>query len=326
MIGTGFQVYFAWRGPAPSDPPAVQAATGHPIGGLILVAGLFILAGLLNSAPVLRRLLPTKKIDTPTLPALSIESAKLAPYVGLQRRVFVVSHGCALQMSRNGVGVLLQIFTSEAAKLTYIKVILLRFPEWKLELESSEPTPLGAMELSPKRIERDNLTPEQLEIIQEGVVINGYVRLEYGEEHQVVQFSLTNQPFLQSSQPKPVQALSLKQRVANLANELIELLRRQGPQPPSPLDLPISERNTEAKQRAAMNAYFNWQSSTYYNYMAFFRDRVVNIDFELAAAGVMTKLTRPEIDPPSHGSMENHEIDVKKIAETLLLTASHMPN
>ena len=70
-----------------------------------------------------------------------------------------------------------------------------------------------------------------------------------------------------------------------------------------------------------MNAYFNWQSSTYYNYMAFFRDRVVNIDFELAAAGVMTKLTRPEIDPPSHGSMENHEIDVKKIAETLLLTA-----
>jgi|SRR5579859_753651 len=117
-------------------------------------------------------------------------------YVGSQRRVFVLSNGCALQLSRDAVGVLLQIFTSEAAKLTYTKVILLRYPEWKLEFDSAEPSPLGAMELAPKRVERDNLTEEQIQIIKSGVVINGYVRLEYGDEHEVVQFSLTNQSFI----------------------------------------------------------------------------------------------------------------------------------
>jgi len=114
---------------------------------------------------------------------------------------------------------------------------------------------------------------------------------------------------------------TLKQRTAQLADDLFALLKRQGPEPPHAL----SDRSgTIDGQKRTFNAYFDWQNRIYYQYMAFFRDRVVKLDYELAAAGVMTKLTRPEIDPVQMGPMENHDIDVKNIAETLLLTASHM--
>lgn len=55
------QAYFAARGPLPSDPPAIQTAAAHPIGGLIVFAILFLVAGVLNSAPLLSRLLPRKQ-------------------------------------------------------------------------------------------------------------------------------------------------------------------------------------------------------------------------------------------------------------------------
>jgi len=125
--------------------------------------------------------------------------------------------------------------------------------------------------------------------------------------------------------PKSTQAQPLKQRTIDLSNDLFAFLKKQGPQPPEPFSLPASERNTIAKQKQAMNGYFDWQGSTYYHYMAFFRDRVLQIDYELAAMGVQTKLTRPEIDPLTKEVMENHKIDVQKIAETLLLTANQLP-
>jgi hypothetical protein len=57
----GLSAYFQWRGPVPTDPPAVQTVGSHPVTGLIVVAVLFIIAGLLNSTPLLSRFLPTGK-------------------------------------------------------------------------------------------------------------------------------------------------------------------------------------------------------------------------------------------------------------------------
>ena len=124
--------------------------------------------------------------------------------------------------------------------------------------------------------------------------------------------------------PKPMAESPLKQRTTELANDLFALLSKQGPQPPGLFSLPLADRNTEAKQRQAMNAYFDWQRRTYYQYMAFFRDRVIRTDYELAAAGIQTKLTRPEFDPLTKEVMESHDLDIKKIAEALLLTANQM--
>lgn len=62
LLVASFTAYLAWRGPQAADPPAVQTAASHPIGGLIVVATLFILAGALNSVPLLLRLLSRKKI------------------------------------------------------------------------------------------------------------------------------------------------------------------------------------------------------------------------------------------------------------------------
>lgn len=124
--------------------------------------------------------------------------------------------------------------------------------------------------------------------------------------------------------PKQTAEPPLKQRTTELANDLFALLKAQGPQPPEPLSLPRADRNTVAKQMQSMHAYFDWQRRTYYQYMAFFRDRVIKTDYELAAAGIQTKLTRPELDPLTKEVMENHDVDIKKIAEALLLTANHM--
>jgi hypothetical protein len=55
----GLQAYLVWRGPQSADPPAMQAAASHPIAGLILVAVIFLIAGLLNAAPLINRFLPT---------------------------------------------------------------------------------------------------------------------------------------------------------------------------------------------------------------------------------------------------------------------------
>jgi len=52
----GIQAFYIWRSsdPAAAPPPALLH---HPIGGLVMVAVLFIIAGLLNAAPLLQRLL-----------------------------------------------------------------------------------------------------------------------------------------------------------------------------------------------------------------------------------------------------------------------------
>jgi hypothetical protein len=120
--------------------------------------------------------------------------------------------------------------------------------------------------------------------------------------------------------PKPIAEPTLKKRTTDLANELFALLKKEGPPPPNPL----SQKGGIDEQKRAMKTYFDWQNSTYYQYMAFFRDRVIKTDYELAAVGINTKLTRPELDPLTKEVMENHDVDIKKIAEALLLTANQM--
>lgn len=109
---------------------------------------------------------------------------------------------------------------------------------------------------------------------------------------------------------------SLRQRTLRLVDDLSAFLREQGPMPPHPL----SGKGSEERQRRVFNAYFDWQKDTYYKYMAYYRDRVVQIDRELAAHQIFTKLTIQDIDPPE---MNGH-IDVKKIAEALVLAAHQL--
>jgi hypothetical protein len=102
-----------------------------------------------------------------------------------------------------------------------------------------------------------------------------------------------------------------------LANELFAFLKTQGPEPPNPL----SNKGTLDEQHRALDSYFDWKKDTYFKYMAYYKDRVVKIDYELAANGLFTGLYPREIDPPS----TSQEVDVKKISEALLLTASRIP-
>ena len=122
------------------------------------------------------------------------------------------------------------------------------------------------------------------------------------------------------TQPKPEP--TLKERTIQLANELFALLKQLGPEPPHALS---DKSGTIAGQQKTFNAYFEWQRHAYYPYMAFFRDRVLRIDYELAAMDIQTGLNRPDIDPLTKEVMENHDINIKKIAEALLLTAQQMP-
>jgi hypothetical protein len=126
---------------------------------------------------------------------------------------------------------------------------------------------------------------------------------------------------LEKRNPLPLPALvtepSLKQRVLGLANELFAFLQKQDPEPPNPL----SVKGSQQEQRRVFNEYFAWKRNVYYNYMAHYRDRVVKIDYELAAVGIFTKLTEKEINPPQ----ASQEVDIKTIAETLLLMAHQLP-
>lgn len=116
-------------------------------------------------------------------------------------------------------------------------------------------------------------------------------------------------------QSRPIEP-TLKQRTIELANGLFELLRQQGPEPPDPL----TERGTESQQR---NLYFDWKKTIYYKYMAHFRNRVLQVDYELAALHILTKLEDDELDPPK---IKCDTLNVKKIAEALHLVGTQMSN
>jgi hypothetical protein len=110
--------------------------------------------------------------------------------------------------------------------------------------------------------------------------------------------------------PKPK---SLKLRTIELANELFTLQGQLGPEPPNAF-----AGKTLAEQRGNFNSYFDWHRARFYRYMAYFRDRVVSIDYELAAHEVMTKLSDNEIDPPSSSG----DVDLAKIAQALLVAGN----
>lgn len=117
--------------------------------------------------------------------------------------------------------------------------------------------------------------------------------------------------------PKPQPPL--KDRTKQLADDLFSLLKQLGPEPAHPLS---NKRGTETEQKQTFDNYYQWQRDAYYQYMAYFKDRVVKTDYELAACRIFTKLDEKEIDPPRNSG----EIELKKIAQTLLLVASQMPD
>ena len=73
------QAWFAWLGPVPADSSTAQAMANHPVGGLIVFAVLFVAAGLLNSAPLLSRLLPKKKVYAPPIDQADNRKEKFPP-------------------------------------------------------------------------------------------------------------------------------------------------------------------------------------------------------------------------------------------------------
>jgi hypothetical protein len=64
VLIAAYQAYLMQRGPQPGDPPLLQTAASHPVGGLVLVAGLFIIAGLLNATPFLSQFFPKRHPST----------------------------------------------------------------------------------------------------------------------------------------------------------------------------------------------------------------------------------------------------------------------
>jgi hypothetical protein len=115
---------------------------------------------------------------------------------------------------------------------------------------------------------------------------------------------------------KPKVEPSLKQRTEKLASDLFDCLHKIGPEPAHPL----SGKGTKEEQDAVFNEYFDWKRNAYYKYMAYFRDRVVKIDYELAAEGFMTKLDEREIAPPQNSG----HVNMKQIAEALLLISKQI--
>lgn len=113
---------------------------------------------------------------------------------------------------------------------------------------------------------------------------------------------------------KPKPEPNLEERTRQLSQDLFALLNRLGAEPPHALS---DKSGTVAGQKQTFDAYFEWQKNAYYNYMAYFRNRVIQIDYELAASKIFTRLDDREIDPPK----QNGEVNIRKIAETLLLTA-----
>jgi hypothetical protein len=128
------------------------------------------------------------------------------------------------------------------------------------------------------------------------------------------------QSLIEAEKQERIAEVTLKQRTVQLANELFELLKKQGLEPPDPLSLTLSQRGSEEKQQRLMTAYFDWQTHLYFNYMAYFKDRVVKLDYELAASRIITRLEDEEINPPR----AKGQVDIKRIAETLLLEANRM--
>jgi hypothetical protein len=155
--------YIAWRGPRAADPAVVQSVATHPIGGLIVVCVLFVLAGLLNIAPLLIRLLPQKKQSG-------------------ERQLFVCSNGYPLMRIQSGIALSLHIFSSVATKLVYAHATLTRREGFQgqthqIELESPEQHIIPAMQMFIRMLEV-KLDPEEAKrFMAPNVEIMGQLKL-----------------------------------------------------------------------------------------------------------------------------------------------------
>ncbi len=71
VVFAGISAYYQSHPPTQTDPPVAQAIAEHPTSGLVLVAVLFIIAGVLNFAPLLLRFFPTRLKEKFTQPKSS---------------------------------------------------------------------------------------------------------------------------------------------------------------------------------------------------------------------------------------------------------------
>lgn len=205
----GVSAYIAWRGPRAADPPVVQSVATHPIGGLIVVGGLFLLAGVLNVAPLLIRLLPQRKPQS------------------RERQLFVCSNGYPLMRIQSGIALNLQIVSSVATKLVYAHATLTRREGYQgqthqIELESSEPHIIPAMQMFHRILERKNMSDEEAKrFMAPNVEIVGQLKLEENNTHQVLQFQLVTHQ--ECPEDQQLRALEAK---LHLAETTIATLKR----------------------------------------------------------------------------------------------------
>jgi hypothetical protein len=147
-----------------------------------VVAGLIVAAALNFRTARLRRAIPEPS------------AASYPPSPAADHVAFVVSSGCALETFRYGVVAHLLVFSSGPAELVYSKVTLSgRAPDggnFSLNFDNSEPIMLEPMTLTPMKVEKAGLTGDQMQFVNSGAALSGYVRLKYGHEQKVVQFSL----------------------------------------------------------------------------------------------------------------------------------------
>jgi hypothetical protein len=240
-----------------------------------------------------------------------------------ERKLFVCANGYPLTRTQFGLALNLQILSSTPTKLVYAHAMLTRREGYngqthQIELESSEPHIIPAMQMFFRMLEVKLDPQEAKRFMAPNVEIMGQLKLEEHDAHDVVQFQfVTHRECPEDLLPQ--QSPTVKQRTIQVANDLFQLLRKLGPEPAHALS---DKSGTVAGQENTFNAYFEWHRKAYYEYMAHHKSAVIQIDSELAALNVFTKLDAEEIDPPKN----QVRVNLKKIAEGLILTASYMPD
>jgi hypothetical protein len=228
LVIASFTAYLTWRGPQPADPPIVSSVVQHPVAGLVLVATLFLIAGALNFTPLLLRLFPSKKIAADSTENDDLDFKQLFldeqlardkyqdQFVNVreerdqlsrqleqlkaresgtpsQRVFFVCANGYPLQRTQSGIALNLQILSSVPTKLAYAKATLTLHDQKQtrqIELESSEPHIIPAMQMLPRMLEI-KLGPEEAKrFMGPNVEITGQLKLEENNTHRVSQFQL----------------------------------------------------------------------------------------------------------------------------------------
>jgi hypothetical protein len=123
---------------------------------------------------------------------------------------------------------------------------------------------------------------------------------------------------VRKSSQQLLQALSLREQVAKLGNDLFAFLRDIGPEPKEPAG---GFKNVDEKIRHTTQLAQTYHQRVRQGYLSRFKDRVIKISQELAIEGIDTReLQDCDIELPE----TTKSASVKKIAETMFLMASKL--